>query len=133
MNEDALVAVAKALSDPTRYRMLQEIRARREMTCTEVTECFRLAQPTISHHLTTLRKAGLISVRKEGVFHYLTAVPTVLRDFCTTVNAGQTPAKTQSPARRQGAASPRKPAPRTTTRPPARTPAKKTSRRARAG
>ncbi len=99
MNEDTLVAIAKALADPTRYRMLQEIRARGEMTCTAVHECFKLAQPTISHHLHTLRKAGLIRVRKEGVFHYLSAVPSVLRDFSKSVgtNPGR-PAKT--PVRR---------------------------------
>ncbi len=103
MNDDTLVAIAKALADPTRYRMLQEIRSRGEMTCTAVHECFKLAQPTISHHLHTLRKAGLIRVRKEGVFHYLSAVPSVLRDFSKAVGSspakpGRTPARV--PARR---------------------------------
>lgn len=88
MTDDTLVGIAKALADPTRYRMLQEIRARGEMTCTAVHECFKLAQPTISHHLNTLRKAGLIKVRKEGVFHHLSAVPGVLRDFSRAVGAG---------------------------------------------
>lgn len=91
MNDDTLVGIARALADPTRYRMLQEIRARGEMTCSDVHECFKLAQPTISHHLNTLKKAGLIKVRKEGVFHHLSAAPGVMREFSRAV--GATPGK----------------------------------------
>lgn len=99
MNDETLVGIAKALADPTRYRMLQQIRANGEMTCTDVHECFKLAQPTISHHLNTLRKAGLIKVRKEGVFHYLSAVPSVLREFSRAV--GSSPERaSRTPARR---------------------------------
>lgn len=102
MNDETLVGIARALADPTRYRMLQEIRARGEMTCTDVHKCFRLAQPTISHHLNTLREAGLIKVRKDGVFHHLSAVPGLLRDFSKAV--GATPAKPAAKAAPKAAA-----------------------------
>jgi ArsR family transcriptional regulator len=68
--ETAAVAVAKALGDPTRFRMLRAIASRDEMSCRELTALFRLAQATISHHLKVLTHAGLVSARREGQFHY---------------------------------------------------------------
>ncbi len=53
------VKIAKALADPTRHRMLQEIRAKGELTCSQVCECFHQSQPTISHHVKTLEAAGV--------------------------------------------------------------------------
>ncbi len=68
--ETAAVRVAKALGDPTRFRMLRTIAARSEISCQELTGLFRLAQATVSHHLKVLTDAGLVSARKEGPFHY---------------------------------------------------------------
>ena len=68
--ELAAVRVAKALSDPTRFRLLREIAARDEVSCQELTALIDLAQPTVSHHLKVLADAGLASPRKEGQFHY---------------------------------------------------------------
>ncbi len=67
--ETAAVRVAKALGDPTRFRMLRTIAARRELSCQELTARFRLAQATVSHHLKVLTQAGLLSARKQGPFH----------------------------------------------------------------
>ncbi len=68
--ETAAVRVAKALGDPTRFRMLRAISGRREVSCQELTALFRLAQATVSHHLKVLTDAGLVSARREGQFHY---------------------------------------------------------------
>jgi ArsR family transcriptional regulator len=68
--ETAAVRVAKALGDPTRFRMLRTIAGRGEISCQQLTELFRLAQATVSHHLKVLAQAGLVSARKEGPFHY---------------------------------------------------------------
>lgn len=67
--------------------MLQELRARGEMNCSQVCECFARSQPTISHHIKTLEAAGLIAVRKEGQFHVLSAVPATLEAFCAELTA----------------------------------------------
>jgi ArsR family transcriptional regulator len=64
------VRVARALGDPTRYRMLRAIASREEISCRDLTALFRLAQATVSHHLKVLTQAGLVSARKEGPFHY---------------------------------------------------------------
>lgn len=81
MLEADFVKVAKALSDPTRYRMLQELRRAGELTCSCMCKCFPLSQPTISHHIKTLEEAGLISTRKDGPYHVLTVNETLLAAF----------------------------------------------------
>lgn len=57
--------VFKALSDPTRRRILQLLRAR-EMTAGEIASCFQLAKPTLSGHFAILREADLIDAEKSG-------------------------------------------------------------------
>ena len=74
--------VAKALSDPRRFEILQTIAASGdEMCCGSVVECFPVAQATVSHHLKELTHAGLIETRTEGQFKYLRARPEVLTDY----------------------------------------------------
>jgi DNA-binding transcriptional ArsR family regulator len=68
--ENAAIRVARALGDPTRFRLLKLIAARPEVSCVELTALSRLAQATVSHHLKVLSDAGLVSVRKDGAFHY---------------------------------------------------------------
>ena len=46
----------KALSDPTRRRILELLRER-DMTAGELAEQFNMSKPSISHHLTTLKTA----------------------------------------------------------------------------
>jgi len=64
------IRVAKALGDPTRFRLLKAVASRDEVSCQELTALLRLAQATVSHHLKVLSDAGLVSARKEGPFHY---------------------------------------------------------------
>lgn len=97
MQEADFVKVAKALADPTRYRMLQEIRRGGERTCSCLCKCFPLSQPTISHHIKTLEEAGLISIRKDGPFHVLTANEELLAAF-TGALAGPPPDAEPAPA-----------------------------------
>lgn len=57
--------VFKALSDPTRRRVLHLLRAR-EMTAGEIAEQFSLSKPTLSAHFSVLREAGLVVSEKSG-------------------------------------------------------------------
>jgi ArsR family transcriptional regulator len=66
MDDANLIRVLKALADPNRFKMVREIAAAGELSCGQVGECFRLAQPTISHHVKILTDAGLLVVRREG-------------------------------------------------------------------
>ena len=65
-----LVKVLKALADPTRFRMVQEIAAAGELSCGEVQKRFDFSQPTISHHLKILLDAGVLQQRADGKHHF---------------------------------------------------------------
>lgn len=57
--------IFKALSDPTRRRVLQLLRDR-PMTAGELADEFNLSRPTMSAHFTILKEADLIHGDKEG-------------------------------------------------------------------
>jgi ArsR family transcriptional regulator len=65
-----LIRALKALADPTRFRMVQEIAAAGELSCGELAERFDVSQPTVSHHLKVLLDARLLVQRTEGKHHY---------------------------------------------------------------
>ena len=58
-------AVYRALSDPTRRRILELLRSR-DMTAGEIAAKFELAKPTLSGHFAVLREAGLIQGDRAG-------------------------------------------------------------------
>jgi DNA-binding transcriptional ArsR family regulator len=63
--------VFKALSDPTRRRVLQLLR-RGPMSAGELSDCFEVSKPTMSAHFNVLREADLVHVEKIGksvVYH----------------------------------------------------------------
>ena|SRR6185312_6237629 len=57
--------VFKALSDPTRRRVLQLLR-QRPMTAGELADGFDMAKSTMSAHFAILREADLIEAEKTG-------------------------------------------------------------------
>ena len=57
--------VFKALSDPTRRRVL-ELLKQRPMNAGELADCFNISKPTMSAHFAVLREAGLIVSEKQG-------------------------------------------------------------------
>jgi len=71
MDEAGLVKALRALADRKRIRMTREIASAGELSCGEVKAHFRLAQPTISHHLKILADAGVITVREAGQHRFI--------------------------------------------------------------
>ena len=71
LDDRALVRALRALGDPTRFRMVQEVAAGGELCCGEVAKRFDVTQPTISHHLKVLFAAGVLSVRNQGKHRYI--------------------------------------------------------------
>jgi DNA-binding transcriptional ArsR family regulator len=55
----------RALADPTRRRII-ELVAIRGMTAGDIASHFETTRPAVSQHLTVLRRAGLVSERREG-------------------------------------------------------------------
>jgi ArsR family transcriptional regulator len=61
----------KALGDATRLEMVGLIaQARGSLCACEIEAHFDLAQPTISHHLKILRKAGVLTSERRGTWIY---------------------------------------------------------------
>jgi ArsR family transcriptional regulator len=59
----------RAFSDRTRLRVLHLLQAG-EMCVADLVIVLRVEQPSASRHLAYLRKAGLVSVRKAGLWKY---------------------------------------------------------------
>ncbi len=59
----------RLLADSTRLRLLMLV-DREELSVAELAAITQLAQPRVSTHLAKLKKAGLVSDRREGVFVY---------------------------------------------------------------
>lgn len=81
----------KALSDSTRLRCLALLVEHQELCVCELTHALALSQPKISHHLGALRKAGLVSDQKVGLWIYYSInpdVPAWARDVLHTTMAG---------------------------------------------
>lgn len=57
--------VFKALSDPTRRRVLELLRGR-PMTAGELSGHFPVSKPTMSAHFAVLQDAGLVEAEKTG-------------------------------------------------------------------
>ena len=65
---EAALAFFKALADQSRLRILGLL-AERSSTVEELAAALSLRPPTVSHHLLTLREAGLVTMRPEGTAH----------------------------------------------------------------
>ena len=58
-------AVFRALADPTRRQILQELKAG-ELAAGEIAGRFPISGPSISRHLAILKAAGLVHERRHG-------------------------------------------------------------------
>ena len=78
--EDAerIAPMFKALGDPVRLRMASMIAAKPELCVCEITPAFDLSSGTISHHLKTLRDAGIVDSERRGTYVYYRIQPTAL-------------------------------------------------------
>lgn len=72
--------VFKALADPIRREILDRLKEK-DLTAGEIADYFSISKPSISHHLTILKTAGLITQEKKGQFIYYSLNTTVLQDI----------------------------------------------------
>ena len=59
------VRAFKALADPTRRQILQELKAG-ELPAGVIASRFEISGPSVSRHLSILESAGLVSERRQG-------------------------------------------------------------------
>ena len=73
-SEDA--AIFKALADPHRLTMLATLARTDDEVCVcDFTDALPLNQPTVSHHLRTLREAALVTCERRGTWVYYRLAP----------------------------------------------------------
>jgi len=71
--------VYKALSDPTRRRILELLKAN-EMSAGEIADQVHVSKPTLSGHFAVLKAAGLIDVTRVGTSMIYRLNTSVLED-----------------------------------------------------
>ncbi|SRR6266540_1096875 len=78
-----LAQAFKALGDPVRLQLMSMIASapEGEICVCDLTPAFELSGPTISHHLRTLREAGLVDAERRGTWVYYRARPGILRQL----------------------------------------------------
>lgn len=60
-----LSEVFHALGDPTRRKILRML-ARGALAAGEIAAAFRISKPSVSHHLSVLKQAGLVLDERKG-------------------------------------------------------------------
>jgi ArsR family transcriptional regulator, arsenate/arsenite/antimonite-responsive transcriptional repressor len=55
----------QALSEPNRRKIIDSLK-KREMPVAEIAKNLNITLPTLSHHLDILKRAGLVSSRRDG-------------------------------------------------------------------
>jgi ArsR family transcriptional regulator len=75
-------AVFKVLGDPTRLQMMDLLaRADGPLCVCDIESRFDLSQPTVSHHLGLLRKAGLVTTERRGTWMHYRLTPGTIENF----------------------------------------------------
>ncbi|MGH3675444.1 MAG: Rv2640c family ArsR-like transcriptional regulator [Mycobacterium sp.] len=92
IDDDAALEVAlrlKALADPARVKLMSLLFSGGEECSRDLAEAVELSESTVSHHLSQLRRAGLVDSERRGmnVYHRprrdaLVALCTVLDPSC---------------------------------------------------
>ncbi len=72
--------VFKVLSDPTRREILQLLKES-DLTAGEISDNFKISKPSISHHLSLLKNAGLVEANREGQHIYYSLNTSVFEDL----------------------------------------------------
>ncbi len=75
--------VFKALNDETRREILTLLSEEDFLNASEIYDKFEMSKPSISHHLTILKNAGLVTSEKKGQYIHYSLHTTALQDLLT--------------------------------------------------
>lgn len=65
-NIELVLDLLNALNDSTRHEILMLFQQKREYCVNEIAQHFEISRPTVSHHLNLMKRAKLLTSRKEG-------------------------------------------------------------------
>ena len=79
---ERMAAIAKALGDPIRLQLVDVLRKHAGKVCVyELVPLFDVSQPTVSHHLKVLRRAGIVGSERVGLWAYYYVEPGALEEL----------------------------------------------------
>lgn len=70
----------RALADPTRREILRMLRGK-DLAAGEIAARFDMTAPTVSHHLSVLKEAGLVQAVRDGRSVVYSIDTTVVQEF----------------------------------------------------
>jgi ArsR family transcriptional regulator len=85
----------RAIADPTRRKILQVLKVKGAcsigkdtgLCACDIEERIHLSQPTISHHMRILQKAGLVEFQKEVHWRWYQCNERAIKQFAKTLRA----------------------------------------------
>ena len=96
--------IFKALADPTRRQILQELKTE-ERTAGQIVSLFNISGPAVSRHLAILKAADLLTERRDGnsIYYRVEAetLATCLSDFIGSVCPRQVVVRKQVAERKE--------------------------------
>ncbi len=92
-SNQALDRMLHAVADPTRRRILQALKEKdacslgkeNGLCACDIEQRIQLTQPTVSHHMAVLKKAGLVQASKQGQWMWYRRNEIALRELARSL------------------------------------------------
>ena len=81
---EMLAEICAAMGHPVRIRIIDQL-ALKESTCSDLLKTIDIPKANLSQHMAVLKKAGLVTVRREGLFHHHSLAIPEITDACAMV------------------------------------------------
>ena len=91
--DQSLTRTLHVIADPTRRRILEALKPKtpasagkeNALCASDIEARIHLSQPTISHHMRILQKAGLVEAKKEGHWRWYQRNERTIKQFAKTL------------------------------------------------
>lgn len=83
---DIRTQVAKALANPLRLKIIDQLDSDEEKCVCELVESLGCDQPSVSKHLAVLKNAGLVVFRQEGTKMFYRIRTRCIKDFLACID-----------------------------------------------